>query len=70
MEIPAELRTLSLDTTLEVVGLTSDSVLVYIRGESFHTAKGISMLYRIPIGEEELRLEYCGEITLIKEEES
>ena len=61
--IPIELQTLSAQY-MKVIGLTSDSVLVLIMEESYRSGATTSQLYRIPIGEEQLRLEYCGELTL------
>ena len=63
--LPPEMETISDEHILYVEGMTSDSILIRI------CPKRDTMqynLYRIPIGEEELRLEYCGEITLIKGE--
>ena len=65
--IPIELQTLSAQY-MKVIGLTSDSVLVLIMEESYRSSAATSQLYRIPIGEEHLKLEYCGEITLATDE--
>ena len=59
VQLPPELATIS-DDYLIFTGITSDSVLVQVLNRNKWDEL---RLYRIPIGEEELRLEYCADIT-------
>lgn len=63
--IPAELATVSPKHVLYVAGMTSDSIFLFVRDPAtYATERMTSQLYRIPIGEGQLRLEFCGEIAL------
>ena len=54
--LPAEWENLGTERALHVLGITSDSILLCLQEK---TPADTRSLYRIPLGEEELTLEYC-----------